>query len=111
MSRKNASYPGAFKIEVVKNKKELNLSLRETQRKFEIAAKRTVSEWERIYDEQGPEGLLEEQRGRKPNLEKTRPKGEETLEQEVLRLRAENDYLKKLNALVREKEKQARKKK
>ena len=109
MGKEQNIYEPEFKIEVVKAKKELGLSLRETAKHFELRSTRSVFEWERIYDEQGADGLLEDKRGRPRKLEPS--SGEETLEQEVMRLRMENEYLKKLNALVREKEKQARKKK
>ena len=47
-------------------------------------------------------------KGRPPKLDK---KVEEDLISEVQRLRAENDYLKKLNALVTEEERQNRRRK
>ena len=63
--------------------------------------------------EEGPEGLYVERRGRgskgrPPKLEK---KVEEDLIAEVQRLRAENDYLKKLNALVLEEKRQNKRRK
>jgi len=111
MGWKQEVHEPGFKIEVVETKKALGLSLRETAKRFEVRSTGSVFKWERIYDEQGPEGLMVENRGRPPNASKLPTTEEETLEQEVMRLRMENDYLKKLNALVREKEKQARKKK
>jgi hypothetical protein len=85
------------------------LGYNETERQFSLTHNRVIS-WERIYLEEGPEGLYIErrgrsssvngtQKGRKPNLDK---KTEEDLIAENQRLRAENDYLKKLNALVSE---------
>ena len=69
-----------------------------------------VLNWERIYYEEGPEALYIDRRGRKPNMIKeTSPKKkqlrtevEEDLIKEVQRLKMENEYLKKLNALVQE---------
>ena len=63
--------------------------------------------------EEGSEGLFIERRGRSSKLDspnKGRPKNlgkqtEEDLIAEVQRLRMENAYLKKLNALVQEREK------
>ena len=78
-----------------------------------------IQRWERIYLEQGPEGLYIDRRGRasaasgvlkgrKPKLE---PKVEEDLIAENQRLRAEVAYLKKLNALVLEEERQNKRRK
>jgi hypothetical protein len=75
-------------------------------RKYGIRGKMSIQLWERIYLEEGAEGLYIERRGRggtgrPPKLGK---KTEEDLIAENQRLRAENDYLKKLNALVIEEE-------
>ena len=82
-------------------------------RKYGIGGKNVIQQWERIYLEEGPEGLSLERRGRgskgrPPKLDK---KVEEDLISEVQRLRAENDYLKKLNALVIEEERRNRRRK
>ena len=93
------------------------MSLNETSSYFCIPSDRTVAKWERIYYEEGSDALLEERRGRK-NMGKKRtrkPKKNvnenEDLLAEVQRLRMENEYLKKLNALVLEREKSEQKKK
>ena len=102
-------YTGEFKQQVVETMQKEKLGYMETAEKFEIRHKR-VQDWERIYLEEGPEGLYIDRRGRAntasgarkgrpPKLDK---KVEEDLIAEVQRLRAENDYLKKLNALVSE---------
>ena len=73
-----------------------------------------VAAWERIYLEEGPEGLYIERRGRSSKgrpPKKLKPEVEEDLLAEVQRLRAENDYLKKLNALVAERVRQEKKQK
>ena len=72
-----------------------------------------LCQWERIYLEEGPEGLAIERRGRssKGHPPKQLSKQvEEDLLAEVQRLRAENDYLKNLQALVLEDERRQRKK-
>ena len=64
--------------------------------------------------EEGPEGFQIERRGRKSTgrpPKKLKPKVEEDLIAEVQRLRAEVAYLKKLNALVLEEERQSKKRK
>ncbi|WP_253292775.1 helix-turn-helix domain-containing protein [Intestinimonas sp. MSJ-38] len=66
---------------------------------FGINDHKIIERWERIYLEEGPEGLAIERRGRssKGRPPKQLPKQvEEDLLAEVQRLRAENDYLKNL---------------
>jgi transposase len=86
-----------------------HLSLCEAAVKFKIPTEVTVMKWERIYQEEGREGLLIEKRGRKnieikiePRKQKAKKEPEENLIAELQRLRMENAYLKKLNALVQE---------
>ena len=90
------------------------LSYTEAARQFEVSNHQRVASWERIYIEEGPQGLYVERRGRgskgRPSKKLT-PEVEEDLLAEVQRLRAENDYLKKLNALVAERVRQERKQK
>ena len=70
-----------------------------------------VAKWERIYLEEGKEGFYIERRGRKSTGRpaKIKKKVEEDLIAEVQRLRADNAYLKKLNALVSERVRQEKK--
>jgi transposase-like protein len=107
---KGTPFSGEFKQRVVEDVIKNKLGYNEAMRKYEISGDVTIQKWERIYLEEGPEGLYVERRGRAcaaggtrkgraPKLEK---KVEEDLIAEVQRLRAENDYLKKLNALVSE---------
>lgn len=81
------------------------LSYMETAARFEIRHKR-IQDWERIYLTEGPEGFAVERRGRKSTgrPRKLSKEVEEDLLAEVQRLRAENEYLKKLQALVLEDE-------
>ena len=90
---------------------EERLGYLETAERFGIRHKR-VQDWERIYLEEGPEGFRIERRGRKSSgVPKKLPKAvEEDLLAEVQRLRAENEYLKNLQALVLEDERRQRKK-
>ena len=109
----NKRYTPEFKIKVVETMQSEKLSYREAARQFEIPDHKMVARWERIYLEESAEGLRIERRGRKstgrtPKLEK---KVEEDLIAEVQRLRAENAYLKKLNALVAERVRQEKKRK
>ena len=107
----NKRYTPEFKITVVETMQKEGLSHREAGRIFEISAHDAVAKWERIYLEEGKEGFYVERRGRKstgrpPKLKK---EVEEDLIAEVQRLRAENAYLKKLNALVAERVRQEKK--
>ena len=94
--------------------REHHLSYNETVRKYwdisrgqEHNYQKQIQRWERIYLEEGAEGLMKERRGRgltaegkkrgrPPKLDK---KVEEDLIAENQRLRMENEYLKKLDAL------------
>lgn len=105
----NKRYTPEFKIKVVETMRDEKLSYKETAGEFDIPqGDKTVANWERIYLEEGKEGLYIERRGRKSTGRPTKFKKEveEDLIAEVQRLRAENAYLKKLNALVTERVRQ-----
>ena len=104
----NKRYTPEFKIKVVETMHREKLSYSETARQFDISNSR-VTAWERIYLEEGAEGLYAERRGRKSTGRPPKIKKEEDLIAEVQRLRAENAYLKKLNALVAERVRQEKK--
>ena len=106
---KNGSYDGDFKFSVIEYMHVNQLSIRQAAVEFGIPSDTTLGNWERIYYEEGPEGLYRDNRGRKsemkskkPKKKKLKKKTEEDLIAEVQRLRMENDYLKKLQALVQE---------
>ncbi len=107
----NKRYTPEFKIKVVETMRKEEMSHRETAREFEISNHNVVAKWERIYLEEGKEGLYVERRGRKSTGRplKLKKEVEEDLIAEVQRLRAENAYLKKLNALVAERVRQEKK--
>ena len=106
----NKKYTGEFKQMVVETMRKELLSYQETARRFEVRSDTQVRSWERIYLEEGPEGLYVERRGRKSTgrPKKLKPEVEEDLIAEVQRLRAENAYLKKLRALVLEEERRGK---
>ena len=97
---------------VVETMMREKLSYREAARQFEIRDHNRVASWERIYLMEGAEGLYIERRGRssKDRPQQFPKKVEEDLLKEVQRLRAENAYLKKLQALVLERERRQQKK-
>ena len=117
MKNQKSSYRGDFKLSVVEYMHENHLSCQEAAVHFNLAGDYVVSKWERIYYEEGPQGLYIERRGRSKNMS-SKPKKknlnkevEEDLIAENQRLRMENEYLKKLNALVQERIKRENKKK
>ena len=118
------NYSSEFKIGVIMDMREHNLSYSETVRKYHLGkqqnggARLMLQRWERIFLEEGAEGLMKERRGRAcaaggtrkgrpPKLDK---KVEEDLIAENQRLRMEIEYLKKLSALVRAEERKKGKK-
>ena len=107
----NKKYTGEFKQMVVEAIQKERLSYREAARQYGIRDHKQVAKWERIYLEEGPEGLYAERRGRKSTgrpPKQLKPEVEEDLIAEVQRLRAENAYLKKLRALIQEEERQGK---
>ena len=92
--------------------REHNLNYSETVRKYWDISKgqehnhlKKIQVWERIFLEEGAEGLMKERRGKASGSKKGRPskldkKVEEDLIAENQRLRMEIEYLKKLSALV-----------
>ena len=122
--RKNKKYSAEFKISVIMDMREHHLGYNETVRKYNIGSKsdggarEILKRWERIFLEEGAEGLMKERRGksypvdgkkrgRPPKLDR---KIEEDLIAENQRLRMEIEYLKKLDALVQKREQEEAKK-
>ena len=122
---KQQKYSAEFKTGVIMDMREHHLGYRETARKYWDISKgqepnyiKQAQRWERIYLEEGAEGLMKERRGkacaasgtrkgRPPKLDK---KVEEDLIAENQRLRMEIECLKKLDALVQKRLQEERKK-
>ena len=115
MSKKQKKYSSEFKIRVIMDMREHRLGYKETVRKYwdiskgqEDNYKNIVKRWERIFLEEGAEGLMKERRGRACKASGTRkgrpPKLDKKVEEDLIaenqRLRMEIEYLKKLSALV-----------
>lgn len=98
------------KYQVLQYMQENHISCKETGILFGISGSGTVWQWEQRYLRKGIMGLENKKKGRKRRTRKPKPPKtrEEELLEENLYLRAENEYLKKLNALVAEREKRER---
>lgn len=96
-------YTANFRLEVVRTLKAESLSLLRACLRFNVPNEATVLSWVRVYDSQGPEGLKALRKGR-PTTMSRKPKRpltrEEQLLEELASLKAENAYLKKLQALI-----------
>ena len=112
LTKVRRTYSGDFKVHVVEYMHQHSMSLTLAAAHFGIQSVSTVAKWERIYYEEGIEALYKERRGRSKKMtgkKKGRPPKKdvnenEDLLKEVQRLRMENEYLKKLMALVQERE-------
>jgi len=114
-------YSAEFKISVIMDMREQNLTYAETVRKYwdngegqEQNYKNQLKLWERIYLEQGAEGFMEERRGRKSRGRPKKQALDKSIEEDLIaenqRLRMELEYLKKLSALVLAEEREKNKK-
>ncbi len=121
--RINRKYSPEFKISCIIDMRDHNLSYSETARKYlcekgqESIFKGRLKLWERMFLEEGEAGFYIERRGRKRKMDnpnKGRPKKKldkqvkqdliaenQQLKERIEQLEMENEYLKKLDALVR----------
>ena len=110
----NSNYDGNFKQNVVEYMHTNHLSATKTSNYFNLGNANVVLKWERIYYEEGPQALYAERCGKSKIMGSKNNKNvneNEDLLKEVQRLRMENEYLKKLNALVQERIKRENRKK
>lgn len=102
-------YPEKFKLNVLKHKKLHNLSNEEVAKKFNIPVAHLIDVWEEIYEAQQLEYLSSNQDNSSQNMLQTKDNLKQShithpeLSDEIAYLRAENAYLKKLQALILEK--------
>ena len=120
--QKFKTYSPEFKINVIMDMRDNHMGYRETMRKYfpnlQVTSYEFVKKWERIYLEEGAEGLMKERRGRACSTSGTRkgrpPKLDKKVEEDLIaenqRLRMEIEYLKKLDALVQKRLQEERKK-
>jgi len=104
-------YSAEFKLSVLQHMKDHHMSAIRAAALFGIPAFTSVMQWQRLYNTDGAAALVAKPRGgskmTKPNPKVDKPPKEMTQEElleEVLNLRAERDYLKKLQALIQEKQ-------
>ena len=115
--KRYTNYSAQFKLDVLNYMIEHGMSLRETAAIFNISSPSTLNSWQKQFEAKGFDALQSKKKGRpsmkkemkketKKQLKQTPVEGSpEALQAEIDRLRMENEYLKKLNALVRAKEK------
>lgn len=107
-SQKNTNYSITFKLKVLQAIEKKTLSLGQACLTFNIPARSTIISWQRRYAKEGLAGLKLKPIGRpvSMNIKRKKRKSNQPLsrEEELLReleyLRAENEILKKFNALV-----------
>lgn len=107
-------YSVQFKLDVLKYMNEQGTSIRETAARFNIPTHSSLIQWKKQVEWQGIDALKPKKKGR-PSMQKKNQNAKkdqlpangslEALQAENERLRMENTYLKKLNALVQSKEK------
>ena len=117
----NTKYSPEFKLSVILDMRENGLNYHEVVRKYNLGDVRiggprnNVKRWERIYLEEGAEGIMVERRGRgskgrprkKPlptEVENDLISENQRLKERLEYLEMENEYLKKLDALIRAEE-------
>lgn len=113
LDRTPRPYSAAFKASVIRYRRLHGTSLITTAARFDIPAFTTVRQWEILYRAGGIEALADKRKGQAPRMKPShkpflpgqRPLSELTPD-ELLReaeyLRAENAYLKKLEALIQQ---------
>jgi transposase len=111
---RNGKYDGAFRVRVVRYILRKGVSLPQAASHFGIPNESTIHRWLKVYEQRGATGLSRNGRGcqastmtgkpKKSNVKSSDPTARklEELQKEVEYLRAENAFLKKLEALVQQ---------
>lgn len=116
VSQGRQDFDASFKLKVLEAVNTEYLSLREACVRFNIRSESTIINWRKAYGSKGLQGLIAKPKGRPKEMKlpikrKPRKSAEPlTREEELLReneyLRAENELLKKLQALAQPSKKQ-----
>lgn len=109
---KNRVYSFDFKLHVVELYLTGNYSYSELGYKVSVSNSSIIRRWVKDYKRDGIDGLKSKKRGREPNMDKLKsevkkdqkPKDLKELEEENLKLKIENSFLKELRRLRLEKE-------
>jgi len=119
ISKKFTRYSAEFKLSVLMHLWDNDLSYRQASAYFNIRSPGVLPQWVRLYREGGFDALQPRKKERKPLMSDKAIKStvnqaaiaqsNEALLKELNHLRLENAYLKKLHALVQEKQKLAQK--
>jgi transposase len=121
LSKKLSQYSAQFKLSVLQHMWDNQLSMMQAAARFDIRDHGMVGVWQRAYRDGGAEALAPRPRGKPKSMMTSVPppdippdddkRSREELLAEVNQLRMELAYLKKLEALVQARPKQAPKKK
>lgn len=119
LRKKYSHRSAAFKLQALETMWRDGLSRRQTEALFGIRERGAIGRWERQYHSGGLTALEPKRKGRRPMTQKPPSppllpddeRSQEELLKELAYLRAENAYLKKLDALIREQEAATRGKK
>jgi len=111
------SYTTQFKMDVLKYMQEHGVSSNEAAVIFKISSPRLIRKWRIQFELGGLDALFSKQKGRPSMKKETKKQGKQTLvegsiealQARIMQLEMENEYLKKLNALVQAKEKSPKK--
>jgi transposase len=98
-----SSYSFEFKLSVVRKVLDEGATAQQVAGEYGLSSDKLVQTWVRTYRRLGEDGLKPKPQGRQPKSVAQRSDeltDLQRLEQENLRLRAENAYLKKLRALM-----------
>jgi len=111
------SYTTQFKMDVLKYMQENGVSSNEAAVIFKISSPGLIRKWRIQFELGGLDALFSKQKGRPSMKKETKKQGKQTLvegsiealQARIMQLEMENEYLKKLNALVQAKEKSPKK--
>ena len=101
-------YSAEHILNAIMDMREHRLGYLETARKYDVPNYRVIQRWERIFLEEGADGLMKERRGKASAASGTKkgrtPKLDHQVTEDLIaenqRLRLEKEYFKKLSALV-----------